>query len=163
MDNVKSIPEGYHSVNAILVVDDGAKAIDFYQKALDAKIMERFNRPDGKLMHASLKIGDSTAMLGEECPPHPGHEENCCKSPSSLRGTTTSLYLYVENVDVSFDKAIKAGGKVIMPVADMFWGDRMGQFKDPFGHHWMIATQKEVVGSEEMKKRAEEFCEKMCA
>ena len=160
MNEVKPIPEGYHTVTPTLVVNDGARAIDFYKQAFGAEVMFRMDRPDGKLMHASIKIGDSVVMMGEECKSHAGHEESCGKAPTSVKDTTVGLYLYVENVDKFFDRAVKAGGKVVMPVTDMFWGDRMGQLKDPFGHLWSVATQKELVSEGEIGRRAQEFMQK---
>ncbi len=154
---VKPIPEGYHTVTPHLVIDGASEAIEFYQKAFNAKLMFREDRPDGKVMHAEMKIGNSVIMLADECAPHPGHEENCAKSPASLKGTTVGLFLYVDDVDAVFNSAVSAGAAAAMPVTDMFWGDRMGGIKDPFGHIWNIATRKEIVPQEEMEKRAKEF------
>lgn len=154
----KTVPKDYHSVTPILVLRDALEAIEFYKKAFGAKVMFRQNRSDGKLMHAALKIGDSIIMMGEECPPHEGHEKDCVRSPAELGGTTTTLYLYVKEADKMFAKAQKAGGDVIMPMADMFWGDRMGMLRDPFGHSWAVAVHIEDLTPRQMKKRMEEAC-----
>jgi PhnB protein len=158
---IKAIPEGYHSVTVNLVVKNGAQAIEFYKKAFEAKELYSMNSPGGKLIHAELKIGDSFTMLGEECGPHPGHEENCPKSPATLRGTSFTIFLYVEDVDKVFGQAILAGARKVMAVENMFWGDRVGTVIDPSGHSWMIATHVEEVSPEEMKKRGEKFVKEM--
>ena len=154
---INPIPDGFHSVTPSLVVRGAKKAIEYYKKAFGAEVMLYEERPDGKVMHAVFKIGDSILMLADECAPHEGHEENCVRSPNDLKGTTISLYVYTDDVDKVFDRAIEAGGRVIMEVDDMFWGDRMGMLKDPFGHIWMVATHKEDVSPEQLEKRAEEF------
>jgi PhnB protein len=149
---VKPIPEGFHTVTPSLIVRDGAKAIDFYKKALGAQELVRMAGPDGKIMHAELKIGDSIVFLAEENP----NMQNV-KSPQSLGGCTGTLNLYVPNVDELFRQAITAGGRESMPVADQFWGDRYGSFVDPFGYSWGIGTHKENLSPQEMGKRAQEF------
>jgi uncharacterized glyoxalase superfamily protein PhnB len=147
----KPIPDGFHSLTPHLVVSDAAKAIEFYKKAFGAQEMERFLRPDGKaVMHAQLKIGDSMVMLGSEFPPH-------CLSPKSRGGTSVSLYLYVENADSTFDRAVKAGCKVKMPMTDQFWGDRCGQVEDSFGHEWSIATHKKDLTQDQIAANAKAF------
>src|ERR1700758_2406581 len=118
----KAIPQGFHSVTPSLVVRDAAKAIDFYKKALGAQERMRMPSPDGKIMHAELQIGDSIIFLSDEMPQSP------VKSPQTVGASTGVLNLYVEDVDRAFQKAVDAGGKVTMPVADMFWGDRYGSF-----------------------------------
>ena len=129
--------ENYHTVTPYLIVKDGAKAIDFYVKAFGAIAMERHETDDGKIMHASFKIGDSMVMLSDEFPA----PEGCgMVAPPSAKGLSLMLHLNVKNVDESFDKALKAGAKVVMPVEDMFWGHRYGQLEDPFGHRWSIST-----------------------
>ena len=155
--NVNPIPRGYHSISPILVLRDAHEAIDFYQKAFGAQVMFRQDRPDGKVMHAALKIGDSVVMLGEECSPHEGHEEECVRSPADLKGTTVTLYLYAEDVDGVFQRALKAGAEKLGDVEDMFWGDRMGMVRDPYGHVWSIATHTQDLSQEEMQKRMQEF------
>lgn len=146
----KPIPQGYHSVTPYLTVNDAARAIDFYRKAFGAKETVRMDGPPGKIAHAELRIGDSMIMLADEMP------GTGCRSPQSPRGTTVGLLIYVENVDQVFQQATSAGCKVEMPLADMFWGDRYGKLSDPFGHSWSVATHKEDVSPEEMKKRMKE-------
>jgi PhnB protein len=142
-----AIPAGYHTVTAYLTVPDGDRALDLYAKAFGARVKVRMAKPDGKLMHAEIRIGDSVVMLSDESP-------GGTKSPTSLGGTSASLFLYVPNVDASFKRTVGAGCRGTMPPTDMFWGDRFGQLVDPFGHHWSLATHKEDVRPAEMKKRA---------
>jgi uncharacterized glyoxalase superfamily protein PhnB len=139
MSKVKAIPEGYHSLTTFLSLTGADQAIEFYKKAFGAEERGRFAGPDGKLMHAEIKIGDSIVMLGEAM----------MDAPSS--GT---VHLYVENADQAFERALKAGATVKMPLADQFWGDRYGVVSDPFGQKWSIASHKEDVPMEEMRKRA---------
>ncbi|MGH9512203.1 MAG: VOC family protein [Terriglobales bacterium] len=156
MTKAKSpIPEGFHTVTPSLVVRNAAAAIDFYKKALGAEETVRMPGPDGKIMHAELKIGDSIIFLGEES------IEMGNKSPQTLGGAAGTLNLYVEDVDKLFRQAIQAGGKETMAVADQFWGDRYGQFVDPFGHSWGIATHKEDLSPQEMDKRIKDFFAQM--
>jgi len=145
------IPAGLHTVTPSLVIKDAAKAIDFYKRALGAQENSRFAGPDGKIMHASIKIGDSTLYITDE------NLQYGAKSPLTLNGTPVTIHLYVQDADSVFKKAVDAGCKVTMPIADQFWGDRFGQVQDPFGHAWSIATQKESLTPDQMKKRAEEF------
>jgi len=150
------IPCGYHTITPVLSVRGGFQALDFYQRAFGAEERMRFPGPDGKtLMHAELKIGDSVFMLSEEQP------NMGCRGPQSLGGTTVSLYLYVPDVDNAFTQAVTAGATVLMPVADMFWGDRMGKVADPFGHEWTVATHKEDLTAEEIKQRGKAFFSQM--
>ena len=151
----KPIPAGYHSVTPYLVVSDAARAIDFYQRAFGAKQTVRMDGPDGKIGHAELKIGDSFIMLADEM------AQGGARSPRSLGGTTVGIFLYVPDVDSAFKQAVSAGAKAEVPVADMFWGDRYGKLTDPFGHSWSLATHKEDVSPEEMKKRMKQAMEKM--
>ncbi|HZQ67763.1 MAG TPA: VOC family protein [Terriglobales bacterium] len=153
---VRPIPQGFHTVTPSLTVRGAAEAIEYYKKALGAKELMRMPSPDGKIMHAELQIGDSIIFLTDEFP-----ERGMSRAPQSLGGTTGTLNLYVEDVDTSFTRAIDAGGKVNMPVADMFWGDRYGVFTDPFGHQWGIATHKEELSPTEMDKRANDFFAQM--
>ena len=149
---VKRIPDGYHTITPTLTVRDGAQAIDFYKRALGAKEVMRIPGPDGKsLLHAEMQIGDSRFMLGEEKP------DMGCRAPVSVGGPTSNLYLYVEDVDAAFKQAVGAGAKVVMPVTDMFWGDRFGQVEDPSGHRWGLATHREDPSPEEMARRQKEF------
>ena len=148
----KAIPEGHHAITPSLIVRGAADAIEFYKKAFGAEERERFSMPgSNRIMHAELKIGDSFVMLSEEC------AETGCLSPSTLKGSPATLYLYVEDVDSVFSRAVQAGGQIKMPVADMFWGDRMGQLTDPSGHVWSIATHKEDLAQDQISKRAQEF------
>jgi len=154
---VKPIPEGYHTATPYLAVHDAAKAIDFYKRAFDATELHRMQGPQGKIAHAEIKIGDSIIMLADEMP---GSD---CRTPQSLGGTTTNIFLYVKDVDSAFNKATSAGAKSTMTPADMFWGDRYGKVTDPFGHSWSLATHKEDVAPAEMKKRSEEQVAKMAS
>jgi PhnB protein len=154
---VKAIPEGMHTITAHLVVRDGEKAIEFYKKALGAEqVGGVFRSPDGKVMHAELKIGDSRFMLADEFP-----GQGTSQSPQSLGGSSVVLNVYVENVDQLFDRAVKAGATVTMPLGNQFWGDRYGQLKDPFGHSWALGQHVEDVAPAEMEKRAREMFSQM--
>jgi PhnB protein len=145
---VKPIPDGYHTLTPYFVVNDAARAIDFYRRAFGATELFRMPGPDGRVMHAELQVGDSRLMLSDESP------EMGAKSPATLKGTPVSLLLYVTDVDASFKQAVAAGAKDVAPPADMFWGDRWARVADPFGHEWQIATHKEDVPPEEMPRRA---------
>jgi len=143
---VKPIPEGMHTITPHLVCKGASDAIEFYKKAFNAVERTRLPGPDGTVMHAMLGIGDSTVMLGEEFP-------NCGRSgPLTLKGSPVTLHLYVKDVDASFAQAVEAGAKVIMPVADMFWGDRYGVIEDPFGHSWSLATHTRDLTEEEIRE-----------
>ena len=163
MNKVKPIPDGYHTITPSLVIKDGARAIEFYKKALGAQELYRMDTPDGTFMHAALRIGDSNIMIGNEPYAHPGHEENCAKAPSELNGTSTTLYFYVEDSDTVFNRAVAAGAKASMPMTDMFWGDRIGNIRDPFGYLWTIASRKEILTQKEMAERGKEFFAKAAA
>ncbi len=153
---VKPIPEGYSSVTLSLTVNGAAKAIEFYKKAFGAQEIMRFLSLDGKsIMHAEIKIGNSRIMLNDEFP------QMRSLSPQSLGGSTSGIFLYVENSDDVFDKAVSAGAKVMMPMMDAFWGDRCGSIEDPFGHKWTISTHKKDMSSQEMAKAGEEFMKSM--
>lgn len=153
--SVKPIPEGFHTITPSLIVRDAAKAIDFYKKALDAEELVRMPSPDGKIVHAELKIGDSIIFLSDEMPQSPA------KSPQTLGGVTGVLNLYVQDVDKSFQRALDAGAKVAMPVADQFWGDRYGSLTDPFGYTWGIGTHKEDLNPQQMQERMKTFFAQM--
>jgi PhnB protein len=154
MAKVRPIPEGHHTVTPHLVVEGAARAIDFYKKAFGAVEVARMPAPDGKrVMHAELKIGDSFVYLADAMPDMGG-----CKGPVPGAGSPVSLHLYVEDADALYNKAVSAGAKATMPLTDMFWGDRFGKLTDPFGHEWSIATHKEDVSPEEMKRRGEAAC-----
>jgi uncharacterized glyoxalase superfamily protein PhnB len=143
------IPAGYRTVTPYLVCRGAADAIDFYKRAFGAKEKVRMPGPDGKVAHAEIQIGDSRLMLGEES------LETGAKSPQTLGGSAQSVLLYVKNVDAFANKAVAAGATVVMPIQDMFWGDRYGKLKDPFGHEWSVATHKEDLTPKEMAKRAQ--------
>jgi uncharacterized glyoxalase superfamily protein PhnB len=152
MAKVKPIPEGNHTVTAALVVKGGKKAIEFYKSAFGAKELGVMYGPDGRsVMHAELKIGDTKIYLGDEAP------EMGAVSPQTLGGSPVSLNIYTEDCDAMFKRAVAAGAKERMPLADMFWGDRYGKVTDPFGHIWGIATHKEDVSEEEIRKRGKEW------
>lgn len=144
MPQVKSVPEGMHTVTPHLVCAGAAAAIEFYKKAFNATEVGRLPGPQGKLMHAMLRIGDSSVMLVDEFPD--------CGSlgPKSLKGSPVTIHLYVEDVDAFFRHAVAVGAKATMPLEDMFWGDRYGRLEDPFGHHWSVATHTRDVSPEEM-------------
>ena len=153
----KPIPEGYHAVTPSLTLKNSQKAIEFYKKAFNAKVLEVLPSPDGaRTMHATIKIGDSILMMGDEMP-----NPNCSKSAESLSGSPVSFYIYVPNVDAAFKQAMAAGATETMPVADMFWGDRCGTLKDPFGYSWMIATHRQDLTNDEIQKGAEAFFAQM--
>ena len=145
MSQIKSIPDGFHTLTPHLVCRDAAAAIAFYVKAFGAIEQGRLPGPDGKLVHAMIRIGDSPLMLVDEMP------EWGALGPQSLKGSPVTIHLYVEDVDAAVARAVDAGAKITMPVADMFWGDRYGQIEDPFGHHWSIATHIRDVSPEEMQ------------
>ena len=143
---VQPIPQGMHTVTPHLVVRGAAKAIDFYKKAFDAKEASRLPGPNGTIMHAEIQIGDSHVMLMDESP------EWKSVAPPTLKGSPVTIHLYVPDADKTFQTALKAGGKAVMPLSDMFWGDRYGVLEDPFGHSWAIATHTRDVSPQEMQK-----------
>lgn len=145
---VKPIPEGYHSLNTYIAVEDAAAAIEYYTEVFGAKERFRMDGPDGKIGHAELQIGDSVLMLAD---PNP---QSNYTPPTQLGGTSAGLLLYVEDVDAVVTKATEAGATLTMPVEDMFWGDRFGQVTDPFGHGWQIATRVEDLSEEEIAERS---------
>ena len=151
MAKVKPLPEGTHTLTAQLVVKGAAKAIDYYKKAFDAKELTRFEGPDGKIMHASIRIGDSQVFLCDEMP------EMNSLSPTTLGNTPLVMTLYTENSDAVFKRAVDAGAQVKMPMEDQFWGDRCGTLKDPHGYTWTIATHKEDLTPQEMQQRQAEW------
>ena len=149
----KPIPDGYNSVTPYLVVDDAKRAIEFYAQAFGAE--EKFRLPMGeRIGHAEIKIGDSFVMLADEFP------EMNHLGPNSRGGPTSSIVLYVEDVDSSFKKALDAGAREQRPVENQFWGDRMGTLTDPFGHQWSLATHVEDISESEMQVRMEQFSSK---
>lgn len=145
---VKPIPEGYHSVTPYLIIKGAGDAIEFYKKAFGAKELFRFPTPDGKVGHAEIKVGDSPIMLADEYP------DMGYKGPQTLGGSPVSLMIYVDDVDVVFNRAVDAGATVKEAVSDKFYGDRIGSVVDPFGHVWHVSTHKEDVSIEEMQRRA---------
>jgi uncharacterized glyoxalase superfamily protein PhnB len=149
------IPQGMHSVTPHLICAGAAKAIEFYKQAFGAEEGARLPGPDGRLMHASVKIGDSQVMLVDEMP------EWGALGPKSLKGTPVTIHLYVEDVDAFVERAVKAGAKVTMPVADQFWGDRYGKLEDPFGHHWSVATHVRDVSMEEVQNAMRQMAKSM--
>jgi len=147
-NNVKPIPEGWEGATPYLSIKGAAAAIEFYKKAFGATETTRMAGPDGRIAHAEIKIGKANIMLADE------HPEIGFLSPQTLGGSPVTIHIYVEDVDALAAQAETAGAKVLRPVADQFYGDRSGQFGDPFGHVWSFATRKEEVSPEEMQKRA---------
>jgi PhnB protein len=145
---VKPIPDGYHVVTPYLSIQGAASAIDFYKQAFGAKEIMRVPMPGGNIGHAEIAIGDSRIMLADEFP------DMNFRGPKSIGGSPVHLHVYVEDVDAQFNQAVKAGAKVLRPVADQFYGDRSGSLEDPFGHVWHLATHKEDVSPEETVRRA---------
>jgi PhnB protein len=149
----RAIPEGYHTVTPQLALDNAAQAIEWYKKGLGAEETGRAVGPDGKIMHAELRIGDSRIMLNDAM--------MGSKGPKTLGGSPMSLWIYVEDCDALFNRAIAAGGQVahgaMGKMQDQFWGDRSGTFTDPHGYMWTIATHKEDLTPEEMKQRQDAF------
>ena len=148
---VNPVPDGYHTATPYLVCKGADQAIEFYKKAFGATELLRMPGPDGKVMHAEIKIGDSPIMLGEEVP------AMGFRCPQALGGSPVGIMLYVEDVDGLFAQAIEAGGKQQRPIVDQFYGDRSGTLEDPFGHIWTIATHKEDLSPEQINTRFEEM------
>jgi PhnB protein len=151
---VKAKPDGYHTITPYLIVRGGAAAIDYYKAAFGAEEMVRMAGPAGTIGHAEIRIGDSVVMLADESP------AGGWRSPQSLGGSPVGLAVYVDDVDARFNQAIAAGGKVIKPLANQFYGDRSGTLADPFGHQWTLATHIEDVPPDEMKRRMDEMMKK---
>jgi PhnB protein len=145
---VKPVPEGYHSLTPYLAVEDADRAIEFYKDAFGAQENLRMAGPDGKIGHAELQIGDSKLMLSDPFP------QSSVRPPAERGGTTASIFMYVDDVDATFDQAQKAGAAVVTQLEDAFWGDRWGTLSDPFGHVWSIATHKEDLSEEEIAERS---------
>lgn len=146
------IPKGYHTVTPSIVVAGAAKAIEFYKKAFGAQEVMRFPGPDGKtIMHAEIRVGDSNIMLGDEMP------EQGARGPKTIGGTPVSFFIYGDDVDAAWKRAVDAGAKPIMPLADQFWGDRTGCLEDPFGHHWWLAQHVQDLTPEELQQAADNF------
>jgi uncharacterized glyoxalase superfamily protein PhnB len=148
---VNPIPAGFHTLTPHIVVSDGAKALEFYKQAFGAEERMRLHTPDGKsVMHAQMKIGDAVLMLGGEFPPN-------CLGPVARGGTSVFLHLYLTDADAAFDRAVKAGCTIEMPMSDCFWGDRYGVVVDPFGHKWSIATHQHDYTVEQVAENAKVF------
>lgn len=150
-NTVKPVPEGHPTITPGLTCKSAARAIDFYKQVFGAKELMRMEGPGGSIGHAELSIGNSKIMINDEFPGH-------AVAPADCKGH--SLYVYFEDCDAVFSRAIAAGAKVDMPVANQFWGDRHGVFTDPFGHRWGVATHVEDVAPEEMERRAKEWMAK---
>ena len=144
----KPIPQGYHSVTPYLILNSASDAIAFYKKALGADEVMRMEDPGGKVYHAEIKIGDSRIMLADE------HPELQALSPKTIGGSPVSIHLYVADVDAAVERAVAAGAKLVRPVADQFYGDRVGGIEDPFGYRWFFATRKEDLTMDEIRRRA---------
>jgi len=149
---VSAIPAGMHTVTPHLVCAGAAEAIEFYKKAFGAQGGCALTAPNGKIMHAAITIGDSHIFLFDEMPEHGA------LGPKARGGSSVAIHLYVEDADAVWEKAVKAGAKVIMPIHDAFWGDRYGKLEDPYGHHWSVATHQKDLTPEEMKKGMESAC-----
>jgi PhnB protein len=147
----QAIPKGYHTVTPNLIVAGAVRAIDFYQQAFGAEEIMRFPGPDGKIMHAEIRIGDSVIMLADEM------VEQNARGPKAIGATSVGFFIYGDNVDASWKRALDAGATAIMPLADQFWGDRSGLIEDPFGHRWWLAQHTQDLTPEEIRKAAEEF------
>lgn len=145
---VRAIPEGHHTLTPYLTVRGAAAAVEFYVRAFGAREIHRHASPDGRLMHAELRIGDSPLMLADEYP-----EMSPAKSPLGLGGTPVTLHVACEDVRAAFERAVKAGCLVTFPLQDMFWGDRFGKVVDPFGHEWSLSQHVEDVSPEELERR----------
>ena len=143
----KAIPDGYPRVTPYLYIDGAKAAIDFYTSVLGAKERMTMPGPEGKVGHAELSIGDSLIMLADEFP------EMGARGPKSVGGSPVAVHVYVEDVDATFKRAIDAGATALRPVEDKFYGDRGGEFEDPYGHRWSVATHIEDVSPEEMQQR----------
>ena len=153
---VKPIPDGYHTVTAYLIVDDGARAIDFYREAFGAEELYRLPM-GGKVGHAEIRIGDTNLMLSDEWP------DMQALGPNKRGGATASFVIYGPDCDAAYERAVKAGAKADRPPSDQFWGDRMGTVVDPFGHKWTLGTHIEDVSPDEMQKRMEAWSKEQAA
>jgi PhnB protein len=152
----KAIPEGFHTITPVLTLDEASKAIDWYKEAFGAVEISRAPEPgSGKIMHAEIRIGGSPIMLSDAVMGN--------KGPKELGGSPASLWIYVEDADALFNRAVKAGAQVRAPMNDAFWGDRFGAVNDPFGYTWSIAARQEDLTPDEMKERQVEFFKEMAA
>ncbi len=150
--NVQPVPDGMHTVTPHLVCAGAADAIEFYKKAFNAVELGRVPGPEGKLIHALIRIGDSAVMLVDEFP------DWHALGPKSLKGSPVTIHLYVQDVDSVVKQAVAAGANITMPIEDTFWGDRYGKLEDPFGHHWSVATHIRDVKPEELHEAAQKAC-----
>ncbi len=155
MPEVKAVPPGFHTLTPHLTVRDADQALEFYKNALGAEVLHVARMPDGKVMHAGLRLGDSMLMLNEEFPEYGG------LSPLSVGGTGVTIHIYTEDVDAAFNRALSAGAEVKMPLMDQFWGDRYGIVADPFGHKWSLAAHVKDMSPEEMQRAQDEAMAKM--
>jgi uncharacterized glyoxalase superfamily protein PhnB len=155
-EQVHPIPEGFHTVTPHLVCAGAAEALEFYKQAFGAVEIGRMPMPDGKLAHAEMRIGDSRIMLADAFPDYGS------KGPLTLKGTPVFIHLYVNDADAVWEQAVAAGAKPVMPLSDMFWGDRYGQVEDPFGHRWSIATHKRDVSPEQMQEDMQKMMSQSC-
>ena len=146
---VKPVPDGYHTITPYLIVNGAAAAIEFYKRAFGATEVMRMPAPDGRIGHAELQLGDCRVMLADEYP------QMDCRGPKSVGGTPVFLHMYVDDVDAVVKQAVAAGARVVRPVQDQFYGDRMGTVADPYGHVWHVSTHKEDLSMDELRARAE--------
>lgn len=153
---VRPIPEGFHSLTPHLVCEGAAAAMDFYAKAFGAVDLGRMLGPNGKIMHGTMRIGDSVLMLVDAFPDFGSH------GPLALKGSPVIVHLFVEDADATFARAVEAGAKPVMPLADMFWGDRYGMLEDPFGHKWAIATHKRDLSVEQIEQGMQQAFQQSC-
>ena len=151
MSTGKPVPEGFRTVTPHLICNGASAAIDFYKKAFNAVELVRLPGPQGRLMHACIRIGDSHVMLVDEMP------EWGALGPKSLKGSPVTIHLFVPDVDALVAQAVAAGATITMPIADMFWGDRYGKIEDPFGHQWSVATHQRDVSPDEMQKAMQQM------
>lgn len=145
-NKTRPIPEGFHPAIPMLIIRDSAKAIEFYKRAFGAKETMRIVDPEGRIVHAEMKIGKAILMIAEE-------DRGFNQSPQLLKGTSVIIHLYVEDVDSFVAQAVKKGAKILIPVSDQFYGDRTGRLADPFGHYWIVSTRQKNMSAKEMQKR----------
>jgi PhnB protein len=155
MSKVKAVPDGFHTLTPHLTVRNATEALEFYKKAFGAEVGHVAYMPNGKVMHAGLRIGDSMLMLNDEMP------EYGVVSPLSTNGTAVTIHIYTEEVDKAFNRAVSAGAQVKMPLQDQFWGDRYGVVTDPYGHKWSLAAHVKDLSPEEMERDMKEAMAKV--
>jgi uncharacterized glyoxalase superfamily protein PhnB len=154
-EQTKAVPPGFHTLTPHLTVRNAKEALEFYKRAFGAEVGNVAYMPNGKVMHASLRIGDSQLMLNDEMP------EFGALSPLSLGGSPVTVHVYIDNVDEAFNRAVSAGAKVSMPLMDQFWGDRYGVVTDPYGQKWSLASHVKDMSPEEMERGMKEAIAKM--